>query len=229
MNKPSHTVKKLLKAALSGQKGKIFLSSFLSVLASITFVFLALISKKIIDIATLNKQQNFTLLSITIIGIILLQAIFSAAVSHFKTAASGKIAISFRKNLFGSVLTKSFSQISGYHSGDLLTRFSSDVDVVSNSISSLAPAIASIIAKIISGAVALLIIDWKFASALIVLGIIVPFICKLIGIRYRSLHKNYQQSESRLRSFLQENFKNLAIIKSFSSLFPTNKKLALLQ
>lgn len=229
MNKPSHTVKKLLKTALSGQKGKIFLSSFLSVLASITFVFLALISKKIIDIATLNKQQNFTLLSITIIGIILLQAIFSAAVSHFKTAASGKIAISIRKNLFGSVLTKSFSQISGYHSGDLLTRFSSDVDVVSNSISSLAPAIASIIAKIISGAVAILLIDWKFASALIVLGIIVPFICKLIGIRYRSLHKNYQQSESRLRSFLQENFKNLAIIKSFSSLFPTNKKLALLQ
>ncbi len=229
MNKPSPTVKKLLKNALSGQKGRIFISSFLSVLASVTFVFLALVSKKIIDIATADKQQNFTLLSITVIAVILLQAVFSAAVSHLKTAASGRIAISIKKNLFATVLNKNYSEISKYHSGDLLTRFSSDVDVVSSSLSSLAPAITSIIAKIISGAVAILIIDWKFASALIVLGILVPFVCKLIGRRYRSLHKNYQQSESRLRSFLQENFKNLAIIKSFSSLSPTNKKLSALQ
>ncbi len=229
MNKPSSTVKRLLKNAIAGQKGRIFVSSFLSVLASVTYVFLALVSKKIIDIATAEKQQNFTLLGITIIAVILLQVVFSAAVSHFKTAASGRIAISIKKNLFAAVLTKSYSQISSYHSGDLLTRFSSDVDVVSSSLSSLAPAIASIIAKIISGAVAILIIDWKFASALIVLGILVPFVCKLIGIRYRSLHKNYLQSESRLRSFLQENFKNLSIIKSFSSLSPTNKKLAHLQ
>ncbi len=228
-NKTSATAKRLLKNAVNGQKWRIFISSFLSVFTSVTYVFLALISKKIIDIATMDKQQNFALLSILIIAIIVIQAAISAAVSHFKTAAAGKIAIGIKKNLFAVVLSKNYSQISDYHSGDLLTRFSSDVDVVSSSLSSLTPSITAIISKIISGAIAILLIDWKFASALIVLGISVPFICKLIGTRYKSLHKNYQQSESRLRSFLQENFKNLAIIKSFSSLIPTNKKLAALQ
>jgi ATP-binding cassette subfamily B protein len=228
-NQTSKTAKDILKKAVIGQKGRIFISSFLSVLASVIFVFLALISKKIIDIATTDKQQNFTLLSIAVIVVIVIQSIFSAAVSHFKTAASGKIAISIKKNLFTAVLTKNHSKISEYHSGDLLTRFSSDVDVVSSSLSSLTPSVASIIAKIISGAVAILIIDWKFASALIILGILVPFVCKLIGTRYKPLHKRYQQSESKLRSFLQESFKNMAIIKSFSSLTPTNKKLSLLQ
>lgn len=228
-NKTSQTAKKILENAVKGQKGRIFISSFLSILASTAFVFLALISKKIIDIATSHTKQNFMLLIIAIFAVILIQAIFSAAVSHLKAAASGKIAISIKKNLFNAVLTKNYSDISIYHSGDLLTRFSSDVDVVSSSLSSLVPSVASVIAKIISGAIAILIIDWKFASAIIVLGILVPFVCKLIGIKYKSLHKNYQQSESKLRSFLQEIFKNLAIIKSFSSLTPANKKLSVLQ
>lgn len=230
MNKrPSNTAQKLLKKAVEGQKGRIFISSFLSVLASVIFVFLALISKKIIDIATTDKHQNFTVLCITVIAVILIQALFSAAVSHFKAASSGKIAISIKKNLFNAVITKNHSKISEYHSGDLLTRFSSDVDLIANSLSSLVPAVVSIIAKIIAGAITILFIDWKFAGALIVLGILVPFVCKLIGARYKPLHKKYQQSESQLRSFLQENFKNLAIIKSFSSLSPTNQKLSLLQ
>lgn len=230
MNKTlSDSANKILKSALIGQTGRIFLSSFLSVLGSVIFVFLALISKKIIDIATTHQQTNFTLLSICVVAIVLLQAVISGAVSHFKTSASGKIAVDIKKNLFCAVLNKNHNQINQYHSGDLLTRFSSDIDVVSNSLSSLTPSIASIIAKIVSGAIAILIIDWKFATAIIVLGVTVPFVCKLIGKKYSFLHKNYQQSESRLRSFLQENFKNLAIIKSFSSINPTNKKLAILQ
>ena len=230
MNNPaSKTAKSLLKNAVSGQKGRIIISSFLSVLTSVTFVFLALISKKIIDIASSPDGQNFTLLAIIIIVVILAQAVFSAAVSHLKAAVSGKIAISIKKNLFTALLSKDYSAVSKYHSGDLLTRFSSDAEVVSNSLSSLAPSVTSIITKIIAGAIAILIIDWKFASALIILGVLVPFICKLIGKRYKPLHKSYQQSESKLRSFLQESFKNISIIESFSSLKPTNNKLSLLQ
>ena len=112
MNKrPSNTAQKLLKKAVEGQKGRIFISSFLSVLASVIYVFLALISKKIIDIATTDKHQNFTALCITVIAVILIQAIFSAAVSHFKAASSGKIAISIKKNLFNAVITKNHSKI----------------------------------------------------------------------------------------------------------------------
>lgn len=230
MNKQvSPSAKRIVKTCITGQKWRIVLSSFLSTLASVTYVALALISKEIIDIATSQKQGKFTLLALAVILLIVFQLVCAAAVSHLRTASAGKMGINIRKNLFSALLTKQMSSISEYHSGDLLNRFSSDADIVVNSAASLIPSVTSLIAKIIAGAVAILLIDWKFAAGIIVIGIAVPAVCKLIGYRYRSLHSRYQQSEGRLRSFLQENFKNLAVIKSFPSLIPTHKKLGVLQ
>lgn len=230
MNKQvSPSAKRIVKTCITGQKWRIMLSSFLSAFASVTYVALALISKQIIDIATGTKDGKITFLTIGVFAVVAIQIICSATVSHLRTATAGKMALSIRKSLFSVLLTKQFSAVSEYHSGDLLNRFSSDCDVVVNTASTIIPSVVTIIAKIIAGSVALLLIDWKFAAGLIVIGIFVPAICKLIGHRYRSIHKRYQQSEGRLRSFLQENFKNLAVLKSFSSLRPTGKKLQALQ
>lgn len=230
MNKQvSPSAKRIVKTCITGQKWRIMLSSFLSAFTSVTYVVLALISKQIIDIATGTKDGKITFLAIGVFAIVAIQVICSATVSHLRTAAAGKMALGIRKSLFSVLLTKQFSAVSEYHSGDLLNRFSSDCDVVVNTASTIIPSVVTIIAKIIAGAVALLLIDWKFAAGLIVIGIFVPAICKLIGHRYRSIHKRYQQSEGRLRSFLQENFKNLAVLKSFSSLRPTGRKLQALQ
>lgn len=230
MNKTvSPSAKRIVKACIAGQKWRIILSSVLSVFTSVTYVALALISKKIIDIATKAQQGSFTLPAICIILLVLFQVASAAALSHLRTAAAGKMAISIRKNLFSVLLHKQYSKVSQYHSGDLLNRFASDCDVVVGTAAGIIPSVVSIVTKIIAGAVALLFIDWKFAAGLILLGICVPAVCKLIGHKYRSIHKSYQQSEGRLRSFLQESFKNLAVIKSFPSLRPTGKKLAALQ
>ena len=230
MNKQvSPTAKRIVKTCITGQKWRIIISAFLSAFTSVTYVLLALISKQILDIATLQKQGKFTPLAIGVIALIIFQVICSAVLSHMRTATSGKMAISIRRNLFSVLLTKQYGIVSEYHSGDLLNRFSSDCDVVVNTASTIIPSVVSIIAKIIAGTVTLLFIDWKFGAGLIVIGISVPAICKLIGHKYRTIHKNYQQSEGKLRSFLQENFKNLAVIKSFSSLRPTQKKLYTLQ
>ncbi len=231
MNKTqvSPSAKRIVKTCIMGQKWRIVVSSLLSVLTSVTYVLLALVSKQIIDVAVGQTEDKLSFLTVAVIVLVLLQVIVSAALSHLRTAAAGKMAISIRRNLFTTLLTKQFDTVSGYHSGDLLNRFSSDCDTVVNTASTIIPAIVSIITKIIAGAVALLLIDWKFGAGIIIIGIVVPAICKLIGHKYRSIHKRHQQSEGRLRSFLQENFKNLAVIKSFTSLRPTFKKLHLLQ
>lgn len=231
MNKKqvSPSAKRIVKTCIVGQKWRIVISSLLSVITSVTYVVLAMISKQIIDISTKETGGKFSVFAIAIIALVIFQVVFSALLSHLKTSAAGKMAISIRKNLFSALLKKQYALVSEYHSGDLLNRFSSDCDVLVNTASTIIQSVVSIITKIVAGAVALLLIDWKFAAGLIVIGIAVPALCKLIGHKYRSIHKNYQQSEGKLRSFLQENFKNLAVIKSFPSLRPTHKKLHTLQ
>ena len=227
--KISSAAKNLVRGCIKSQLGRIILSSLLSFVSSVIYIVLALFSKKTIDIAAGEDTGNLVVLAISIIGLVLLQVICAAYMSHLKVATAGKMAVSVRKNLFTSLMSKQLSGVNEYHSGDLLNRFTSDTDVVVNTASSIIPTVVSIVSRIIAGTIAILTIDWKFAAGLIIIGITVPCVCKLIGHKYRYLHTRYQQSDGRLKSFLQESFKNLSVIKSFSSLLPTHKKLDRLQ
>lgn len=229
MNKNTSTAQKLISGSIKAQLGRIILSSFLSSLVSVIYIALALISKRIIDIAAGQAQGKLTHFGIAVIALILIQVICSALQSRLRVATSGRMAVLLRQKLYHTLFTKKLNAVNEYHTGDLLNRFSSDVDTVVNTASSLIPSVASIISKIVSGAVAVLIIDWKFAAGLICLGIAVPALCRLVGHKYRTLHKKHQESDGRVKSFLQESFANLRVIKSFSSLLPVSKKLDKLQ
>ncbi|MEE0840020.1 MAG: ABC transporter ATP-binding protein [Acutalibacteraceae bacterium] len=229
MNKNTSTAQKLISGSIKAQLGRIILSSFLSSLVSVIYIALALISKQIIDIASGHTEGKLLPFGIAVIVLIAVQVICSALQSRLRVSTSGLMAVLLRKKLYHTVFSKNLSDVEDYHTGDLLNRFSSDVDTVVNTASSIIPAIASIISKIVSGAVAILLIDWKFAAGLICLGVAVPALCRIIGHKYRYLHTKHQESEGRVKAFLQESFANLKIIKSFSSLLPVNKKLDKLQ
>ncbi len=229
MNKDISTAQKLINSSIKTQLWRIIFSSFLSSLVSVIYIALALISKQIIDIASGHTEGKLLPFGIAVIVLIVIQVICSALQSRLRVSTSGRMAVLLRKKLYHTVFSKKLSDVEDYHTGDLLNRFSSDVDTVVNTAAAIIPTIASIASKIVSGAVAILLIDWKFATGLICLGVAVPALCRLIGHKYRYLHTKHQESEGRVKAFLQESFANLKIIKSFSSLLPVNKKLDKLQ
>ncbi|MEE0946909.1 MAG: ABC transporter ATP-binding protein [Acutalibacteraceae bacterium] len=225
MNKNQSTSNELVRALIKSQKGRIILSSLLSSVVSVIYIALALVSKKIIDIASSQTDGSLVKLGIAVIVLIAIQIMFSALLSRIRVSVSGRMAVLLRQKLYSTLFTKQLSRVEIYHTGDLLNRFSSDVDTVVNTASTIIPTVASITAKILSGAVAILLIDWKFAAGLICLGIAVPALCRIVGHKYRLLHKKHQESDSRVKAFLQESFLNMSVIKSFSTLTPVNKKL----
>jgi len=85
--------------------------------------------------------------------------------------------------------------------------------------------VASIVAKIVGGMSALLVLDWRVAVLIFVLGLSVPGIGRLLNRKYKSLHKKNQQTEGKTRSFMQECFENIVVVKSFVSEAPFSKKL----
>ena len=230
MNKKvSRTAVKLIRSCVKSQLVRIIISSILSVCTSVIYIALALVSKKIIDVATGEISGKLLPLALAVIFLIVFQVVSAALSSHIHAVTASKMAMGIKRGLYHTLFSKKLNTLSDYHSGDLLNRFSSDTAVVVSTASSIVPTIVSIVSRIIAGSIAILIIDWKFAAAIILLGITVPAICKLVGHKYRYLHTKHQQSEGKLKAFLQESFKNLSVIKSFSSLKPIGKKLDSLQ
>lgn len=203
----------------------IMLIAFFSAIVSIGFVWLALLSKNVLDIATGDREGSLLYNGLALAGLVLLQVVLSGVDSILKTSVSGKLTISIREYLFSLLSRKKYSNISKYHSGDILNRFTSDTDVIVSGAVSIIPSITSMLAKIIGGVVALISLEPNIAIIVLLFGICVPALGRLINKRYKYLHKECQKTEGVSRSFMQECFENTVVIKTFISEVPFVKKL----
>ncbi len=202
----------------------IFLSA-LNIATSLAYIFLAKLSQQIIDNASDNTTHTFMIGSILLFGLILLHIVIDAAVSIISTNVSTKMNISLKNHMFTSLMKKKYVNIANYHSGDLLNRFSSDVDVVVNGSIMLVPSLVSMLTKIIAGITAICIQNYYFAFAVLAIGFIFPLIGRILSKRYKHFHKDVQQTEGHTRSFLQESFANIVIVKTLGGEKPFLLKL----
>lgn len=194
-----------------------------SVAVSLGYIALAFVSKSILE--TKDKSDIYCG-AIILTVIILLQVILSGISAILKTSVQGKFTIAIRQHLFWILNSKKYSETQKYHSGDILNRFTSDTEVIVSNTVSILPDICSMLAKIIGGAVSLIILEPSVAIVVIVFGVLIPAIGRLINKRYKYLHKECQRTEGETRSFLQECFENVVVIKTFKSEAPFTRKLS---
>ena len=199
--------------------------SVISALSALSFVALALITKRVMDIATGDTTGSLFKSGILLFAVIAIQILLSAAQSILNAYSNGKQTIAFRNYLFGVLCRKKYADISAYHSGDILNRFTSDIDTVVTSSVNILPNVVSIATKIVAGIGTMLFMNPYIAAAVLLCGVTFPAIGRAINKRYKYMHKECQRTEGRTRAFLQECFENIVVIKTFISEAPFIKKL----
>lgn len=195
----------------------VILISLLSALISIIFVALALVSKDVLEIATGDKTGNLLNYGIALAVFVILQVAFSAVETYLKACASGKFIIGLRQYLFSQIGIKKYDAISKYHSGDLLNRLTGDLELVQSFIIGTIPNAVSMVTKIVGCVAALVWLEPKVAILVLAVGIIFPALGRLLSKKFRFLHKEVQRTEGLTRSFMQECFMNLSVMKTFKS------------
>lgn len=203
----------------------IILISLLNVIAALLFVYLADLSQQIIDSAADNTVHTFIIGSVLIFAVIILHIGIEAITSILLNIISTKMDISLKNYMFTTLVKKKYVNIAEYHSGDLLTRFSSDIDIIVNGSIRLIPSIVSMLTKIIAGVAALCIENYRFAFAVLIIGFVFPLLGRILSKQYKNLHKQVQSTEGNTRSFLQECFANIIVVKTFDGEKPFLLKL----
>lgn len=201
------------------------LISLLSAFISASTILLALLSKSVIDVATGEISGSLRFYGIALLGVIILQIILSGCNSLLKTYTNAKLTIALRSHLFVSLSRKKFAKVSAYHSGDLLNRFTSDTDLIVSSVVNIIPNVVSTIAKVIAGVSALVILDYRIALFVLVFGVAIPGVGRIVNKKYKELHKKCQETEGQTRSFIQECFENLLVVKTFEGENAFSRKL----
>ncbi len=195
--------------------GKIGLVVVLGVLNTVASLAMVQVSKSIIDNATFGNEF-VRLLVIYMLLVFGMQAL-SVVNSLLTALLTEKFSFGIRKQIYDKIIQSHWMDVKKYHTGDLMTRLTSDAGNIADGIISTIPGIFLLVIELVMVFFTL----FQYSRLLAVLALLVApvaaFTSWLLGRKLKVLQGKVQESEAAYRSFLQESLANLLIVKAFAN------------
>ena len=204
-----------------GVSGKLKLGVLLLVLLnsaiSISAVVFALVLREAIDGAVSGNKMVF-LKFVIILGLIMLGQIAARGVIRFldEYVRSGMENV-IKTRLYETILSRKYSAITAYHTGELLNRITNDAVVVADGFVQIIPGIIAMLVKLAGAAAVLFVLDYRFSVIFFAGGGLVLIFTTLFRRVMKKLHKDVQAADGVLRSYLSENLGSLMVLKTFGA------------
>ncbi len=208
---------KWLYTVLGKKKWFIVLLLLIQTVIGGSSVIYALLLKKIIDNAVSGNKNGFLAYFIGIILLICVQIVLSLLNRALTEYSKASIENSLKNRLFENLLYRDYSQVSSVHSGEWMNRLTNDTVVCANGATSILPGLAGMVVKMIGAVIMILIIEPKFAYILIPGGIVIFLLTYAFRRVLKRLHKQIQESDGKLRIFMQERLESMPVVRSFTA------------
>ena len=178
-------------------------------------VLYALLLRNIVDSAVGRDSGAFRHNVVLIIGLVILQISLSAIVRWLQELAKADIENRFKQRLTDNILRKEYAAVSATHTAEWLNRLTNDTTVAANGIVEILPGLTGTVVRLVSAVVMVIALDGMFAAILVPGGVALCVLAYAFRKVLKRLHKGIQESDGRLRVFLQEHIGSLMMIKSF--------------
>ena len=204
-----------------GVSGKLKLGVLLLVLLnsaiSISAVAFALVLREAIDGVVSGNKMVF-LKFVIILGLIMVGQIAARGVIRFldEYVRSGMENV-IKTRLYETILSRKYSAITAFHTGELLNRITNDAVVVADGFVQIIPGIIAMLVKLVGAAAVLFVLDYRFSVIFFAGGGIVLVFTTLFRRVMKRLHKDVQAADGVLRSYLSENLGSLMVLKTFGA------------
>ncbi len=180
-----------------------------------TSLFTSVLSKDLVDIITQHRASELIKTLAMYIGFTLANLLLSQALDYISMMISIKVNNEIKADVFEKMLLTRLEPLMAYHTGDLLTRWSSDVSTISDGVLSWIPNLVINTARFLSALAIVLYYDPAFAL-LAMAGMPVSLIMsKTLLSRMQSRNRESAELSARMMGFNQETFSNIQTIKAF--------------
>lgn len=175
----------------------------------------AIASKNMVDYAVAGNLSYAGIATVVFGGIIIFRMVLGIGISLLSVRVQESSSNFMRQRIFKRLLATDWLPLSTYHSGDLLTRLTSDVNNIISCFVIEIPGIFALIVQLVASFVTLLYFEPKLAIIAFILGPSVVLFSRIWGRKMKDLYIKVQESESAYRSYIQEGLQNFLIIKTF--------------
>ena len=191
------------------------LYTVLGVTGTILSLVSSMISKNLVDIITGHEAGKLIQTFAAMIGFSVMNILVTQATNYASTYINLKVDAEIKNDIFSKMMVTDWESLTTYHTGDLVTRWSSDASNISSGILNWIPNLIIYTVKFISALAVVIYYDPTFA-VFALLGI--PFSALMSRPLIRRMKKNNERSaamNAKLYGFNQETFSNIQTIKAF--------------
>lgn len=175
----------------------------------------SLLSRDLVDIVTGHKSNELLKTFIMYISFTLANVILSKILDYIATIISLKIDNAIKADIFEKMLLTRLEPLMSYHTGDLLTRWSSDASVIADGVLNWLPDLLIAIVRFLSALGIVLYYDPLFALLAIAGMPVSLLMSKTLLSRMQSRNLESAALNAKMMGFHQESFSNIQTIKAF--------------
>lgn len=189
----------------------------------------SLVSKDLVDIITGHNTGELLKTFVMTIAASLFTMLISQFASYVSSVISIKVANDIKADIFDVIMKTEWEEVSKFHSGELMARWSGDSAIVSSGILTQFPSLLISLFRLISALYMVVKYDASFAViALLSVPVSLIYSQKSLGRMQRANQATYATS-TRMSSFQQETFTNIQTVKAFDLLPQYTRRLRRLQ
>ncbi len=203
----------------NGRKSYVFIALLTvgSIILSLISLQFSMESKRIIHIATGTVNEDFLSSCLRIVFFLFLMLIVQIGINFLNVHANSRFEIELKNNIFKKLINKDYLSVSVFHSGELLNRINSDVNIIVTGIVTIIPKLSLFLTSVIGAFIYLYRIDSFLALVILAVGPFVLIGARLYSKTFKKLHKQCQEADGKTKSFMLEILQNLLVVKSFAN------------
>lgn len=160
--------------------------------------------------------QIVWLVAVGLVGVALIRGLFNFLQGYWGEVSSQGVAFDLRNEIFEKLQNLSFSYHDHAQTGRLMTRMTSDVELVRQFIGHGLLQLVSALVLLFGSLVLMFMMSWQLALIILLLT---PVIAVVLGVFVRKImpiSKTVQQKLGALNSILQENLIGMRVVKAFA-------------
>ncbi len=195
---------------------KIYL--YMILLFGITLYQLFLTSRmgNIIDLALADNAQVLLVNGSVLVALYAVSVVLGLVADRISAQNFNSMYNDLNLMAYGKIMDSSWEELTDYHSGDLITRLTSDVKSVAINTCRLIPAVMSKLIMAFLAAIYIFFLDYTMILVAIFVAPIVLFSSRLFMGKVYASHVQIKDIESRINSYNKETFNNIQAVKAFN-------------
>ena len=174
----------------------------LNALNAVSATTFAMVSKTVMDCAQNGNREDLFKNVILLLSLIVVQLLSSITSSFVHAISQGKAEIYLKSKVFSSLINGVYAESIEKHSGDLMSRLTSDALLVCEQYIHILPSAVSSLLRLGTAIIALYFIDKRFLVIILVCSVLIPFIIGISRRYIKDLHRRVQEKDSTVRSFM---------------------------